>query len=163
VRDVIYTGRVVTLERLDGRWEVVRHPSSVAVLVADGRQVLGVRQRRVAVGRDTWEVPAGLIDPGETPEEAAARELAEEVGLTGELTPLTSFFISPGFTDERTYLFRAYDTSELRIEGDDDEDLEPEWRDALEVWRRVAAGEEVTSAPTMLALALLLGERGELP
>jgi len=160
---VIYAGRIVTLERLEGRWEVVRHADSVAVLVTEGRRVLGVRQRRVAVGRDTWEVPAGLVDPGETPAEAAARELAEEVGLTGELTPLTSCYLSPGFTDERAHLFRAVDTAPLRLQGDDDEELEPEWRDALEVWRAVAAGDEATSATTLLALAYLLGSRGELP
>jgi ADP-ribose pyrophosphatase len=163
VREVIHAGRIVTLERLDGRYEVVRHADSVAVLVAEGRRVLGVRQRRVAIGRVTWEVPAGLVEPGETPAEAAARELAEEVGLTGELTPLTSCYVSPGFTDERAHLFRAEGTSPLRLQGDDDEDLEPEWRDALEAWRAVAAGDEVTSATTLLALAVLLGARGELP
>lgn len=163
MRETIYAGRIVTLEVLDGRYEVVRHADAVAVLVADGRRVLGVRQRRVAVASDTWEIPAGLIDPGETPDQAARRELAEEVGLTGRLDAVASFYVSPGFTDERTYLFRATELSEHRLDGDDDEDLTPEWRDALEVWQAVANGDEVTSASTMLALAHLLGARGELP
>mgnify|MGYP000843840910 CR=1 FL=1 len=163
MREVVFQGRIVTVEKLDGHWEVARHAPSVAVLVTDGRLVLGVRQHRVAIGKDTWEVPAGIVEPGETPEEAAARELAEEVGLTGELTFLNSFYVSPGFTDEVTHLFRAENTSELRIPSDDDEDLEPEWRDALTVWRAVRRGEEATSAPTLLALSLFLGERGELP
>ncbi len=163
MREVVFAGRIVTLERLDGRYEVVRHADSVAVLVAEGRRVLGVRQPRVAVGASTWEVPAGLVEPGETPAEAAARELAEEVGLTGELTPITSCYVSPGFTDELAHLFRAQGTAPMSLPADEDEDLEPEWRDALEVWRAVQAGEEVTSATTLLALAVLLGARGELP
>ena len=163
MRDVIYAGRIVTLEKLEGRWEVVRHADSVAVLVADGRRVLGVRQHRVAVGHETWEVPAGLVDPGETPAQAAARELAEEVGLEGPLEPVASCYLSPGFTDERSYLFRALDTAPRQLAPDADEALTPEWRDALDVWRAVQRGEEVTSATTLLALCHLLAGRGELP
>ncbi len=163
MREVVYAGRIVTLEKLDGRYEVVRHADSVAVLVADGRRVLGVRQHRVAIGAATWELPAGLVDPGESPEEAAGRELSEEVGLAGSLRLLTSCFLSPGFMDERLYLFAASDLREERREGDDDEDLEPEWRDALDVWQAVAAGRETTSASTLLGLCHLLGSRGELP
>jgi len=162
VREVVFDGRIVRLELVDGRYEVVRHADSVAVLVTDGRRVLGVRQWRVAVEQETWEIPAGLVDPGETPHEAAARELAEEVGLAGNLELVTSCYASPGFTDERLWLFAATDVSEYRLPADDDEDLTPAWRDALDVWRAVARGEEVSSATTLLALAHLLGSWGEL-
>lgn len=162
MREVVFDGRIVRLEILDGRYEVVRHADSVAVLVADGRRVLGVRQHRVAIDGSTWEIPAGLVDPGEEPAQAAARELAEEVGLTGTLTPVTSFYVSPGFTDERLWLFTASELREHRLEADDDEDLTPEWRDALDVWRSVARGDEASSASTLMALAHLLGSRGEL-
>lgn len=162
MREVVFDGRIVKLELLDGRYEVVRHADSVAVLVAEGRKVLGVRQRRVAIGETTWEIPAGLVDPGEDPAQAAVRELAEEVGLTGRLTHITSFYVSPGFTDERLWLFAASDLKEHKLAGDEDEDLTPEWRDALDVWRSVARGEEVSSASTLMALAHLLGSRGEL-
>lgn len=162
MREVVYDGRIVKLELVDGRYEVVGHADSVAVLVANGRNVLGVRQHRVAIGASTWEIPAGLVDPGEDPAQAAARELAEEVGLAGVLTPMTSFYVSPGFTDERLWLFTASELREHRLQGDDDEDLTPEWRDALDVWRSVARGDEVSSASTLMALAYLLGSRGEL-
>ena len=69
--DTVYQGAIVTLELLDGHWEVVRHASAVAVLVVRDGLVLGVRQRRPAVDADTWELPAGLIDAGETPDQSA--------------------------------------------------------------------------------------------
>ncbi|HEX7001503.1 MAG TPA: NUDIX hydrolase [Trueperaceae bacterium] len=162
MREVVFDGRIVRLELVDGRYEVVKHADSVAVLVTDGRRVLGVRQWRVAIETETWEIPAGLVDPGETPAQAAARELAEEVGLTGRLEPLTSCYASPGFTDERLWLFAAKDLREHRLPADDDEELTPAWRDALDVWRSVARGDEVSSASTLLGLAHLLGSRGEL-
>lgn len=160
MREELYSGKIVRLVLEDGRWEVVLHDDSVAVLVADGRKVLGVWQRRVAVGERTWEIPAGLIDPGEQPEDAARRELAEEVQLGGTLTPIIDFYVSPGFTDERVHLFRLSDPREAAGQRDEDEDLELEWRDALDVWRAVASGAERTSATTVMALRHLMAELG---
>ena len=74
-RETIWTGRIVTLELLGGRYEVARHASAVAILAVRDGVVLGVAQDRPAIGRRTWELPAGLIDPGEAPLEAAVREL----------------------------------------------------------------------------------------
>ena len=112
-----YRGRLLTLEvdrsssraasRVDR--EVVRHPGSSVVLpiTADGDLVL-VRQYRYAVGEFLWEMPAGHIDAGELPEEAARRELVEETGYyPGRLQKLLDFYPAPGFTDERMHLFRA--------------------------------------------------------
>ena len=100
-RDVIYEGNILTLLTLDDRWEVVEHAEAVAVLALRGASILGVTQHRPAIGKPTWEVPAGLVDPGETPLQAAKRELAEETQLTGELSLLTQLYSSPGFTDEK--------------------------------------------------------------
>lgn len=162
VRREIYKGRIVTLVTLDDHWEVVEHADAVAILVADGRRVLGVWQPRPAVGHQTWEVPAGLIEPGEEPATAAARELAEEVQLAGRIDLVTSLYASPGFTDERVYLYQATNVrSEHGFDPDASEDLRLEWRDALEVWRAVAAGTEMTSGVTMLALRHLLATLGE--
>jgi ADP-ribose pyrophosphatase len=161
VRDIVYTGRIVTLEIEDGIWEIARHDDAVAVLAVDERGfVLGVRQLRRAVGTSTWELPAGLIDDGERPEQAAARELAEEARLAGTLTPLTRMYVSPGFTDELVHLFRATD---LRPDGsgvlDDEEAVEIEWRDPLEVWDEVASGALATSAVTLLGVRHALAAR----
>jgi len=108
---VVYTGKVFRVEsdrvRLDGDREVVRdvvrHPGSVAIVPrqADGRVVL-VRQYRYAVGRELWEVPAGTRDlPGETVEETARRELAEEAGLrASRWRQLGQAYLVPGWADE---------------------------------------------------------------
>lgn len=164
MRDEIYRGRIVTLAILDGRWEVVEHADAVAVLVTRGRSVLGVRQVRRAVGHDTWEIPAGLIDPGETPEIAAARELAEETGLRGSLRLLTRLYASPGFTDETVHLFEATDVAPVPEEDarplDEHEELTLEWRDAHDLWQAVADGRETTSGVTLLAVRHVLARHG---
>lgn len=162
VRHEIYSGRIVTLVTLDDHWEVVEHADAVAVLVAKGRSVLGVWQHRPAVGHETWEIPAGLLEEGEEPVTAAARELAEEAQLAGDLTLVTSLYASPGFTDERVYLFELSEPRDDHGHAPDPgEDLRLEWRDALTVWRALASGAEVTSGVTALALRHLLARLGE--
>jgi ADP-ribose pyrophosphatase len=162
VRTEVYKGKIVTLVTLDDHWEVVEHADAVAILVADGRRLLGVWQHRPAVGHHTWEIPAGLIDDGEDPRAAAARELAEEVQLAGQLRLVTTLYASPGFTDERVYLFAATDTRpQLGHEQDESEELRLEWRDARAVWQALSGGDEVTSGVTALAVRHLLADLGE--
>jgi ADP-ribose pyrophosphatase len=88
---------------------VIRHPGAVAILpvLADGRICL-IRNRRVAIGRDLLELPAGTREPGEDPRETAIRELREETGFTAEqMEPLHQFFLAPGIMDERMAVFVA--------------------------------------------------------
>jgi ADP-ribose pyrophosphatase len=116
-RRSIYRGRVVDLsvdrvEMPNGRiaeLEVIRHPGATAMvpLTAAG-EVLLVRQYRYATGSWLLEVPAGKLDAGEPPEECAARELEEELGFRpGELTPLGWIWTTPGFTNEKIWLYLA--------------------------------------------------------
>jgi 8-oxo-dGDP phosphatase len=89
---------------------VVTHPGAVAVLALDdAQQVLMIRQYRHPVGRELWELPAGLRDhDGETPLQSAQRELAEETGYRArEWHTLIDYFTSPGFTTERMRIFLA--------------------------------------------------------
>jgi len=90
--------------------EIVRHPGAVSVVALhdDGTVVLE-RQFRAALGRELLEIPAGKLDvEGEDPAAAAARELAEEVGLAATTwTRLGSFYNSPGFTDEHSITYLA--------------------------------------------------------
>lgn len=89
---------------------IVRHPGAVAVVPMDGDDVVLLRQYRSALGREVIEIPAGKLDvPGESLTAAAGRELAEEVGLAGRLTPLLTVATSPGFSDEMIAIFLATD------------------------------------------------------
>ena len=107
--------RVDTVEGPEGRFtrEIVEHPDAVAVVALDdeGRVAL-VRQFRQPLGHDLLEIPAGTLDvPGESPAEAARRELAEEVGLAADvLVPLGRICNSAGWSDEVTTLFLAPST-----------------------------------------------------
>jgi ADP-ribose pyrophosphatase len=118
----LYSGRIVNLD-LDtvrfpddsiGQLEILRHPGAAAVVPfldppggADPRAVL-IRQFRHAADGYIWEVPAGRLDGGESPESCAERELEEETGMRARrLERLTTIYTTPGFTDERIHLFLA--------------------------------------------------------
>lgn len=149
----IYRGKVVEVLVLDERWEVVRHAEAVAILALDGAgRVLFVEQPRPAIGRRSLELPAGLIDAGETPLQAAARELAEEAQLAGDLRFLAAAFVSPGFTDERVHLFHATDLEHSPGTPEADEELTLHWIDPQEAWERLHRGEVATSMVTLLGL-----------
>jgi ADP-ribose pyrophosphatase len=101
-----------------GELEMVRHRGAAAVLPlvepaerCDGGTAIGVvllKQYRHAAGGVIWEVPAGKLDGGESPEICARRELREEAGVEADrLQHLTTLLTTPGFTDERIDLFVA--------------------------------------------------------
>jgi len=113
----VYEGKVLSLDvdeveepgGVKATREVVRHAGSVATLAVDDRgRALLVRQFRYAVGQAVWELPAGRRDGGEAPEAGARRELIEETGVVAaHMELLAEFFTTPGFCDERMWLFRA--------------------------------------------------------
>ena len=108
--------------------EIVRHPGAVVVvpILDDGRIVM-IRNYRIAVDDRLWELPAGKLEPGEDPAEAARRELDEETGSrAGEIIPLGDFFTSPGFADEliHLYLARQITRHEQRLEPGEDISVE---------------------------------------
>ncbi len=118
-RKSIYKGEVVDLglervtlpNRQTMQLEVVRHPGGAAVVVLDNdNRVCLLRQYRHAAGCWLWELPAGKIDTPESPQHTALRELQEEAGLIAkDLQMLGSFLSTPGFCDERIYLYLARD------------------------------------------------------
>jgi ADP-ribose pyrophosphatase len=131
----LYRGTRLSVEQIgvrmpDGqeRDRIVVHPgNAVAVLPlrADMSCYL-IRQYRYAIGEYIIEAPAGTINPGEMPEETAYRELIEETGFSaGILIPRGFLYTTPGFTDERIYLFEAHDLSpSCRYQKDEDEEIE---------------------------------------
>ena len=106
--------------------EIVVHPGAVAVVARDGDRLLLVRQPREAVGEEALlELPAGKLDDGEDPLAAGKRELAEEIGKGARAwTRLTSFYTSPGFTDEECHLFMATNLYDEEADVDENERIE---------------------------------------
>jgi ADP-ribose pyrophosphatase len=159
----LFNGRVVKLSidevRLpDGRtarWERVSHPGAVGIvpLLEDGRVVM-VRQYRHAVGGVLLEIPAGKLDTGESPEDTARRELAEEVGLkAGEMLKLAEFYNSPGYSDEYFHLFLARELSPEPGEPEADEFLEVE-KIPLEEAARMISNGEIRDAKSIIGISL---------
>jgi ADP-ribose pyrophosphatase len=153
----LYQGKILKLLILDNKWEVIEHQEAVAVLALQAGKVLGVRQFRPAIGQETWEIPAGLIDQGETPLAAAKRELAEETQLTGKLELISQFYSSPGFCNEKIYLYLASDLSAMSAQGDDDEVLKVSWDDPFDLWQAIKGGQLASSGPSLLALQYAIG------
>jgi ADP-ribose pyrophosphatase len=133
--------------------DVVIHPGAVAVLpLLDDERVVLLRNQRPIVGETLWEVPAGTLEPGEPPDRAAVRELAEETGYSAaSWRKLTEFFPSPGVLSERTHLYLARDLTPGAMHPEAGEDLEPHvvsWRDAL-AW---ASDGTIRDAKTLVAI-----------
>ncbi len=106
--------------------EVVHHAgSAVIVPVFDDGTIALVRQYRHPTGRYLLEAPAGTLKRGEAPEKGAARELEEELGLvSGRLEKLSEFFVSPGFCEEKMWLYLATDLTETQQQLEADEILD---------------------------------------
>jgi ADP-ribose pyrophosphatase len=143
--------------------DLVRHPGATAVVpLLDDGSVLLVRQYRHATGGWLLEVPAGKLSPGEAVEAGARRELAEETGLHGgELRSLGWIWMTPGFCDERIWLFLATGVVAGQQRLEVDEALEVVRLPFAEAVRRAAEGEivDAKSACSLLRAAALL-ERG---
>jgi ADP-ribose pyrophosphatase len=130
---LVYQGRVVRLRvdtvRMPGgretTREIVERDDCVAVVAldADGKLLL-VRQFRKAVGKELLEIPAGGIDPGESPEEAVKREMREETGyLPRKVEPLGGFYSAPGYATEYLYLYLATDLIPSQLFAEDTEGI----------------------------------------
>lgn len=161
-----YTGRVISLDvdtvrfpdGSTGELEMVRHPGASAVVPfldppeENNPRVLLIRQYRYAAQGYVYEIPAGRLDPGENPKTCAARELREETGYSArQLRQLTTFFTTPGFTDEKIHLFAAtgLTSGEAAREPDEILDLVPvKLSAALEM---IASG-RIVDGKTMIGL-----------
>lgn len=170
----MFEGRVIRVERErvtleNGQTtviEAVRHRGSVVIVAmpAPDRLVV-IRQFRPVINRWIWELPAGSLDVGEGPETAVVRECEEEIGLTPRrVTPLGSWFPTPGFCDEVMHFYLCEDLSvpEGPVTRDEDEQIEPATVTLADVRAMIADG-RVVDMKTIVGLSLIDARRQASP
>jgi ADP-ribose pyrophosphatase len=130
---------------------IVRHVGSAVMMAVDDRKrILLVRQFRLPAEDYLWELPAGRLDPGEKPLQAAKRELIEETGYRAKKwTKLASFFASPGYVAERMTIFLARDLTAGDPHPMEDERIEMAWFKSKEVAEMIDKG-KIYDAKTMI-------------
>jgi ADP-ribose pyrophosphatase len=126
----VYSGNIVLRKdrfSLGGKLidkEIVEHQDSVGIVAVSGSDVILVAQYRRAAGKVLLEIPAGKIEKGETPKQAAVREMAEEIGCSGKLEPLLKWYLAPGYSTELMHVFVAMNLRKIkRGPLDDDENI----------------------------------------
>jgi len=162
----IFSGKVFDVDRDRVRMphgrevvvDVIRHPPSAVIApVPEPGHVILIRQYRYAVNRWLWELPAGSVDPGETPEQAARRECHEEIGQVPDtVVRLGSMFPTPGYCDEEMFFFRVSGLTEPKdpAELDEDEDIEVKVFTLTEAREMVRRG-EIVDMKTVVGLMYL--------
>lgn len=164
----VFEGKVFTVTKdtvqegdLVYQRDVVRHPGSAVIIpVFEDETVALVKQYRHPAVKYLLEAPAGTLADGEDPEVGAARELEEELGyVAGKLEKLSEFFVSPGFCEEKMWVYLATGLTETKQSLDVDEVIEVvriKYSEALEM---ISDG-EIEDAKTIVALLLAIPKLG---
>jgi ADP-ribose pyrophosphatase len=168
----VYHGRIISVD-LDevrfpdgstGTLEMIRHPGASAVVPVlgepgDDPEVLLIRQYRYAADQFLYEIPAGRLDPGESPADCARRELQEETGYSAErVEHVFTMYTTPGFTDEKIHLFVATGLVAGQAHREADEFMELVPTRLSRALSMVEQG-EIQDAKTALALLYAAGFR----
>ncbi len=165
-KERVYQGTVFDVERDEVRLphgrtvalDVVRHPKSVVLLpMPEPGHVVLIRQYRHAVGRWLWELPAGSVNDGESPEQAASRECHEEIGQVPDtVVRIAALYPTPGYCDEEMVFFRLSGLSEPAEAAvpDEDEDIEPRTFTLGEARDMVRSG-EIVDMKTVVGLGMI--------
>jgi len=144
-------GREVTVD-------VVRHVKSVVLVpVPEKGSVILIRQYRYPLNRWMWELPAGSVDAGETPEDAARRECHEEIGQVPDtIVRLAALHPTPGYCDEEMLFFRLSGLARTddAAHVDEDEDIEVHVFALAEAREMIRRG-EITDMKTIAGLGML--------
>ncbi len=137
---------------------IVRHPGSAVMMAVDEKdRILLVKQFRLPAQRKLWELPAGRLDPGESPLAAAKRELREETGYAAKRwVKLGSFWASPGYVAEKMNVFLALELTAGEQQMMDDERIEMRWFGHREVAEQIQTG-KIVDGKTIAGYFLWLG------
>ena len=104
----VYEGRKGLPNGKTGFFEEIEHPGASIVVPFYRKKIILIRQYRAVIGRYIWELPAGTLDPGESPYACAKREIIEETGyIAGKIRKIGYVFTTPGFCNEKIHVFRA--------------------------------------------------------
>lgn len=158
--EYVFNGKVIDVKRDEvvvsngckSIREVVEHSGGVVVLAFNGDKILMVKQFRYPLKNVSVELPAGKLERGENPDFAAKRELQEETGYVAKnWTSLGYIYTTPGFCDEKLYLYLAQDLEYLKQNLDEDEILECFQYSQDEVYSMVFKG-VINDSKTICAL-----------
>ena len=137
--------------------EVVEHSGGVVIVaITDENKVLLVKQWRYPIGQELIELPAGKLEKGEDPFEAAKRELEEETGYVAQNWQDLGFvFSTPGFCDEKLYFYKATGLKYTQTNFDDGEIIKPSEMDVDELFECIKTG-KINDAKTIAAICMAL-------
>jgi len=162
-RDKQYQGPIFDVIKVqtqlpDGRkrsYDLVEHGDSITILPVDEQGAIWfVTQYRIGAGSRLLELPAGVLDPGESPLESAQREIREEIGMAAKKwTELGGFFLAPGYTDEYMTVFLATGLYASPLDPDEDEFIAIEKIPVNEVYQKIDEG-DFHDGKTLAALLL---------
>ncbi len=142
-------GKIVSLD-------IVDHNGAVAVVPVDELgQIWFIRQYRYAAGQELLELPAGVLEEGESPDEAAGREIREEIGMAaGELKRVGGYFLAPGYSTEYLHVFLARQLSPSPLPQDEDELIVVEKVPVEKAYKMAQSG-QLSDSKSLAALLLV--------
>lgn len=156
----VFEGKFISIDRDDVELangqksfrEVIRHPGGVVIVAHKDDSILLVKQYRYPISKVELELPAGKLEYGENPDEAAPRELEEETGYIAKTwKSLGYIYTTPGICDEKLYLYYATDLIFKKQNPDEDEIIEYFEYNLKEVFELIAKG-EINDSKTICAL-----------
>lgn len=167
-KNYVYQGKILSLRADDAQLpdgtpckrEIIEHSGGACVLYVENGCVLLVKQYRYAYGESLHEIPAGKLETGEDPAVCALRELEEETGVRATRAQLLYInYPSPGYTNEKIYIYRAYDGVKTQSHLDDGEFLDAEYI-PLDQAKEMLRNGEIRDGKTIIALqAYFLSEK----
>lgn len=161
--EYIYKGKILNLRKdevvlpdgKEAKREVVEHSGGAGIVCVKDEKILLVKQFRYPYKEIIYEIPAGKLNKGESPEQTAKRELLEEGGIVSEkMTEIFRIYPSPGYTDEIIYIYYAEGLTQKENRLDEDEFLDSEWIGRKTAERMVLSG-EIKDAKTVIAVMWL--------
>lgn len=159
-KNYIYKGKILSLRVDDAmlpggepcKREIVEHSGGACVLYVENENILFVKQYRYAYGEEIYEIPAGKLEKGEEPYRTALRELEEETGIKANRAELLfTVYPTPGYTNEKIYIYRVYDGVKTKQSLDEGEFLDVEWIPQAKVKEMIKNG-EIKDGKTLIAL-----------